>query len=551
MALKPQRGRILAWLAAGLLAPTASGITVRVENPAGNTTVRTVMGVEAAEVRVSARGRASRPDDVKRTEKQDLQLIQCQPADGAPIDLDIIVPHTTTLQVVSDAGTTSIEGLIRSADLVIASGDVRLSLTWELMRVSVISERTPKDFVSPTIEGLEFSVEPVGRYWTLRDRPTALHSPALPSRRLAPQIRRVGPEGRPELIADERTFTYGQIKVTAKSIGRLELVDTPLPQDSWVKPPKLAASALAALADRSATAKAAMQPPQAGDAAPGEMPVFVSQVRMVNLAVSVYDRDGHPAKGLQAEDFELLEDGVPQKISLTPPAETPFHLVLLLDLSGSTIQDRPAMMEAAKRFIGLARPQDRVAIYIMAQDLLDVISPLTEDRERLLRLIETMPPLGGGTPLYNLIALSLVQESLQLNEDRSALVVITDGRENMPDEPDALVGSKASIEALQDAVGKSPVLLYPILLRASDIYMNSNRAKMQQLAQASGGRSFLAESIRDLEPVYPLVADELRSVYSLAYYPDNQDFDGRWRRIEVRVKRPGLTLRTRQGYYAQ
>jgi Ca-activated chloride channel family protein len=73
---------------------------------------------------------------------------------------------------------------------------------------------------------------------------------------------------------------------------------------------------------------------------------------------------------------------------------------------------------------------------------------------------------------------------------------------------------------------------------------------MQQLADASGGRLFPAKSIRDLAPVYAQVAEELRSVYSIGYYPQNQKFDGKYRRIEVRVKRPGLTLRTRPGYYA-
>jgi VWFA-related protein len=547
-----QDARHLVWLLAGLLAPGAWAATVRVENPAGRTTVHAVMGAEKVDVRVLPRGRAVRPDDVKRTEQPDLLLLQCRPADGAVIDLEITLPHTSSLEVVTQSGTISLDGLIRDADLTTGSGDVELTMPWELMRISVISGTVPKDFFAPKIDGLEFLAQPLSPYWTLRDRPTSRNSPAVPMRRQAPRVWRTGSEGRLELIADTRSFTYGEIRVTAKSIGRLDLAGARLPADSWVKPPKLAAAALEAIAGKpSGEPAAAAAPKPEPAAAQGDMPLFVSQVRMVNLAVSVVDREGHPAQGLQPEDFEVLENGVPQKISVARPEDVPFNLVLLLDLSGSTVQDRPAMMEAAKRFVQLARPGDRAAIYIMEQDLLDVISPLTGDRERLLRLIETMPPLGGGTPLYNVIALSLVQESLHSSEDRSALVVITDGRENMPREPDALVGSAVSFEALRDAVAKSPVLLYPILLHASDSFMNSNREKMQQLAQASGGRSFSAESIRDLDPVYPLVAEELRSVYGVTYYPENQDFDGRWRRLEVRLKRPGFTLRTREGYYAR
>jgi len=536
---------------AALLAPAAWGVTLRVENPSGNTAVRTVMGAEKTEVRASARGRASRPDDVNRAEKPDLTLIQCQPADGAAIDLDITLPHTAALEIVTASGAISINGLIRSADLVNDAGNVTLTLPWALMRISVISEAKPKEFVPAQVEGLDFAVQPIGSYWTLRDSPTALHSPSLPERRQIPRVRRAGPGGRPEMFADERSFTYGVIQVWGKSLGRLELADVPLPPDSWVKPPKLAAAALAALTNKPLREKASPAPPQQGAETRDGIPVFVSQVRMVNFPVSVSDGEGHPAQGLQAEDFEVLEDGEPQKASIAKPGETPFNLVLLLDLSGSTIKDRPSMMEAAKRLVQTASPRDRVAIYIMAHDLLDVISPLTADRERLLALIETMPPLGGSTPLYNVIALSLVQESLYLSEERSALVVITDGRSNMSDQADALVGSGISLDALRDAVAKSPVLLYPIVLLGSSPFPNPNLAPMQQLAQTTGGRSFSAKSIRDLEPVYPLVAEELRSVYTVSYYPGNQDFDGRWRRIEVRVKPPGLKVRTREGYYAQ
>jgi VWFA-related protein len=74
---------------------------------------------------------------------------------------------------------------------------------------------------------------------------------------------------------------------------------------------------------------------------------------------------------------------------------------------------------------------------------------------------------------------------------------------------------------------------------------------MQDLADASGGRLFPARSVSDLEPVYAQVADELRAVYSLAYYPKNQNFDGKWRRIQVRVKQTGVVPRTRNGYYAR
>jgi Ca-activated chloride channel family protein len=74
---------------------------------------------------------------------------------------------------------------------------------------------------------------------------------------------------------------------------------------------------------------------------------------------------------------------------------------------------------------------------------------------------------------------------------------------------------------------------------------------MQDLADASGGRLFPAESISDLDAVFPQVAQELRSVYTVAYYPENQNFDGAWRSVQVKVKRPGVEVSARPGYYAR
>jgi VWFA-related protein len=74
---------------------------------------------------------------------------------------------------------------------------------------------------------------------------------------------------------------------------------------------------------------------------------------------------------------------------------------------------------------------------------------------------------------------------------------------------------------------------------------------MEQLAEASGGKLFPAASIRDLEPVFPDLTQELRSVYSVAYYPENQQFDGNWRKVAVEVNRQGVVIRARLGYFAR
>ena len=116
-------------------------------------------------------------------------------------------------------------------------------------------------------------------------------------------------------------------------------------------------------------------------------------------------------------------------------------------------------------------------------------------------------------------------------------------------------GDPGLIPQLVRAAAEMNALIYPVFLRSGERFgrgwSRKGRLHMGQLAEASGGKLFPALSIRDLEPVFPQVSRELRSVYGVAYYPENQNFDGVWRSLQVKVKRPGVTVRARTGYFAR
>jgi Ca-activated chloride channel family protein len=551
--------RYLLVISACLACSSAWAGSVRVENPTGSITVRTVAGAQNVEVRASVASRANRQDDVKLTEQPGQLLIQCQPADGARVDLEIAVPQPANLEAVTDNGAIRINGLIRGADLVTSSGDIRLSMPWELMRLRVVSEEKPKQFNAPKVKGVRFQSGRWGSFWIMYDPDPNVDDTEYVY--VSPQVRRSqgirGPSGRANLlVSGRRLATYGEIRVSARSPGRLEIEDAPLPENSWVKPTRDAAAILDALPGRPAKAGggkqgATVSKSGAPAAVPDANPVFMSNVRLVTLSVPVYDREGRPVPGLKPEDFEVLEDGVPQKVALAASEELPFNLVLLLDWSGSTVEERPAMKEAVRGFVGMARPQDRVAVYALADDLFEVLWPLTTDHTQALESVESLPGTPASTPLYGAIVLSYAQEALHRTQERSALVVLSDGCDNAERHPGII--SSPPFEKVRSAVAEMNVLLYPILLPSqipSVSYPRLPSERMQQLADASGGRLFRATSIRNLASVYAQVAEELRSVYTIGYYPQNQNFDGNYRRIQVRVKRPGLTLRTRPGYYA-
>ena len=146
------------------------------------------------------------------------------------------------------------------------------------------------------------------------------------------------------------------------------------------------------------------------------------------------------------------------------------------------------------------------------------------------------------------------EELRQRPGERNAIIVISDGIDNRIYGTGSASG--VSFKKLRNATSAMSVLVYPIFLDPFTAipppgWAKKAKSNMQELADATGGRLFVAQSIRDLDPVYPLVAEELRSVYTIAYYPENQKFDGSWREVQVKANRPESVVRTRSGYFGK
>ncbi len=541
------------------LAPAVAA-SVRVRNDFGSIAIHSEPNVEKTEVQATLPTRALRPDDVTYSQERGIFRIECQPADGVRIDLDVTVPHTTYVEVISKTGAVSVTGLIRDVSVVTDSSPVKLVVPWRLVRIRLMSVAVPLFVKLPALDYAEFPSGVRQGYWSLVDAPPGFtaHAPnPKEPLRSVPDLDRGLPL---------RGWLYGSLRIRGNSIQRIELEDQPLTAHSWIKPPDLAPAILDGLLGVEAKAPAppgpAAPPPDPGPVTPDDrLPVFVSDVRMVNLVGPLYDDQGRPVPGLGPEDFEVAEEGAPQRVALAASEEVPFNLILLLDFSTTALRERYVLEEAARGFLGIARPQDRVAVYALAEGLFQVISPLTPDRQQIMRQIDAMPQLGGTSPIYDALVLAYSQENLQATRERTAVVLISDGIDNTLHGSEG--GSKSSYEKLLRFVSGTPVLIYPIVLPpptmqrpfpASKAVVDAApeaRRRLQQLADATGGRLFTADSTFNMRPVYPLVAQELERVYTIAYYPQNQNFDGRWRRVKVQVKRPGVTFRTRDGYYSK
>ena len=300
--------------------------------------------------------------------------------------------------------------------------------------------------------------------------------------------------------------------------------------------------------------------------APAQTPEPTDTIRidtdLVNVSASVFSRQSSlPKSALEQKDFAVFENGEPQQISFFASAETPFDLVLLLDLSGSTADKIKLIRTSSKRFVDAARPGDRIAILTFTSDI-EVVSRLTLDHEALKTSIDQIEKPRGGTNFWD--ALRFVLEHIvsqsRVEGRRSAVVVMTDGVDN------ALPGvfgdgSVTTFAELIDVVRRSDTVVLPIYLdtvkegRHNGTPVSAYALAQQQLselASVSGNTVYQARKVEDLNGVYAQVIRDLSTVYSIGYRPANRVRDGSWRAVAVQlVGRPDLVVRARRGYYAK
>lgn len=283
---------------------------------------------------------------------------------------------------------------------------------------------------------------------------------------------------------------------------------------------------------------------------------------LVDLNVSVFSSDPlRPVGELQQQDFAVLENGAPEEITFFASAATPFDLVLLIDLSGSTVKKLDLIRKSAARFVEAARPTDRIGIITFTNAPV-IVSPLTSDRRQLLERIKLIEKPVGGTNFWD--SLRFVLQRIFRVQDaarRQAVIVMSDGVDNaLPDvEGD---GSQTSYEQLLEIVKASDAIVIPIYLdteremvkarRATENAFRLARQQLTELAAESGSLLYRAQKVKDLRGVYEQVIRNLGTVYSIGYQPKNRARDGSWRNVSIRlINRPELSAHSKRGYYAK
>lgn len=264
---------------------------------------------------------------------------------------------------------------------------------------------------------------------------------------------------------------------------------------------------------------------------------------------------------LEEKDFLVFEDGALQQISFFAASDTPFDLVLLLDLSGSSSEKINLIRRSAKRFVEATRANDRVAV-VTFTDIARVVSDLSLDRAALKQSIDRIEKPVSGTNFWD--ALRFVSESVLKSKQashRRAVVVMTDGVDNAL--PNVFGdGSLTPFEELVEIVRRNDVMVFPIYLDTEREEVRKRRTpreaygiargQLMQLAQACGTVVYHAAELKDLDKVYQQVIHDLGTIYSIGYRPSNAARDGSWRSVAVEVPtRQELSARTKTGYFAK
>jgi Ca-activated chloride channel family protein len=271
--------------------------------------------------------------------------------------------------------------------------------------------------------------------------------------------------------------------------------------------------------------------------------VFRTGVDLVTFGVTAVDKRGSLITDLTREDFELIEDGRPQTIAHFARGDADgtaaaTHLGLMLDTSGSMEADLKLARSAAIKFLNLL-PDARDITLVDFDTEVRVTRYPQRDFARLVERIR-MRKSDGWTALYD--ALGVYLDGADAQDGRTILVMYTDGADSR---------SQLNFAEIMNLLKASQVTVYAVgLVENAGSYRHQLQMRIQQMVEATGGQAFFPSSLKDLDASYEKVLAEIKAQYHLGYASSNASQDGTWRKVEIRVKRPDVKLRSRKGYFA-
>jgi Ca-activated chloride channel family protein len=270
-----------------------------------------------------------------------------------------------------------------------------------------------------------------------------------------------------------------------------------------------------------------------------QQPPFRATVQTVAVYATVLDEAGRLVPNLEREHFEILDNGVPQPLTIFRSDVQPIKVVVMLDTSGSMTLHLNLLKQAAEQFVLRLLPDDRARIGSFSDKII-LSDTFTGNRDDLIRVLHNDIQYGNPTHLWDAIDYSMT--ALSREEGRRVVLVFTDGAD--------AYSKKASFNEVVTRAQNEEFMIYAIGLQGMVPGLGFTRPDkgLRKLADETGGGYFELKGTAELGSTFTRVADELHRQYVLAFSPTN--LDGKVHRIDVRIKVPGMTSRARKSYLA-
>src|SRR5215212_8870089 len=486
----------------------------------------TGLAIDSQDVKVVAKGSSIQVDVRQRGEKD-------------RIDVLITIPTRSKVEIEGQAGAVDVIGSVESATVKTDTGTIHADVPLEALKFNFVWEASKPRYMSD-VELPEIK-EKAGGVYKL-------------SGRLGEKDAK-----KEELVAlDFRT---------QRGVVLLNIDPERAPSDLRERPLTEAARAIVRSGDSQLVeAIRKLSPKTFGDYAktlppPDKEPSLVRRTppgrivsevapQLMRFNASVTDRNGRAIGGMRESDFTVWENGIERRVTSVAPANEPFNLVLLLDVSGSVEERMDFIRKAARDFLRTTSPQDRISI-ISFRDDIQVISDFTTDRSMLSRKLDEIDA-GGGTALYDALGYVLSDPLKRLRGERTAIVVMSDGDDNKSFLPfpailEALLESGALVYPLyvpsglipETSVPKPEITIDPLRTRYLTLTTRAEE-EGRKLAAASGGIYYPIRRLEDLQKAYDDVVAQLRSAYTITYASNSVSAVPR---VRVRTNRDGASVR--------
>lgn len=277
------------------------------------------------------------------------------------------------------------------------------------------------------------------------------------------------------------------------------------------------------------------------------------ETNLVTLPVSVLDEKGRFISNLRQQDFEIFENGVQQSVDYFASVESPFTVILLLDVSPSTRYKIDEIQDAAISFVDQLRKDDKLIVASFSEEF-KILSTQNTNMPAVKSAIR-QTKFGKGTSIYEAMDYAM-SNLLKGITGRKAIVVLSDGVDtsSLRTNYARTVKQAEKIDSLIYAVryntfeDNQVVDARQYSLGASPKEYRRGRSYLTELTTVSGGRLYEAETTQNIQQAFKNIADELRQQYALGYYPEVDGKDGERRNIKIRVKLGNMIVKSKESY---